>query len=60
VHGLDALATGHALDEPTVDAIAQTAYRQCRPQTSVPYDPDYRHEMVPVFVKRAVREALEG
>jgi 4-hydroxybenzoyl-CoA reductase subunit beta len=59
VSGLDTLARGHALEASVIDAIAETAHRQCRPQTSVPYDPDYRHEMVPVFVKRAIREALE-
>ena len=29
-------------------------------QTSVPYDTDWRQEMVPVFVKRAVLEAGAG
>jgi 4-hydroxybenzoyl-CoA reductase subunit beta len=60
VNGLEAIVTGRALDDAVIDAIAQTAYRQCRPQTSVPYDSDYRHEMVPVFVKRAIRAALEA
>jgi CO/xanthine dehydrogenase FAD-binding subunit len=59
VNGLETLARGRALDTAAIDAIAETAHRQCRPQTSVPYDTDYRHDMVPVFVKRAVREALE-
>lgn len=58
VGGLDAIARGRALDGPAIEAIAQAAAKQCRPQTSVPYDPDYRHQMVPVFVRRAVREAL--
>ena len=58
VGGLDALLTGHALDPARIEAIAQAAYKQCRPQTSVPYDSDWRHEMVPVFVKRAISEAL--
>jgi 4-hydroxybenzoyl-CoA reductase subunit beta len=60
INGLDALAKGHALDAETIEAIAQAAYKQCRPQTNVPYDSDYRHEMVPVFVRRAIREALEA
>jgi len=59
VGGLDALA-GQALDEAVMEKVAQTAYQQCRPQTSIPYDADWRHEMVPVFVKRALREALQG
>jgi 4-hydroxybenzoyl-CoA reductase subunit beta len=59
IGGLDAFA-GRALDAGAQEEIAQTAYKQCRPQTSIPYDADWRHEMVPVFVKRALREALEG
>lgn len=58
VAGLEALVQGKPLDEAAAEAIAQVAYRQCRPQTSVPYDQDYRHEMVPVFVRRAIREAM--
>jgi 4-hydroxybenzoyl-CoA reductase subunit beta len=58
VGGLDAIAVGRVLDDAVLEAIAQAAYKQCRPQTSVPYDADWRHEMVPVFVRRAIREAL--
>ena len=60
IGGLAALIEGKPLDGDAIDAIAASAYRQCRPQTSIPYDADWRHEMVPVFVKRAIREALEG
>jgi len=59
VGGLDALV-GRALDEAALEQVARIAYQQCRPQTSIPYDADWRHEMVPVFVKRALREALQG
>jgi 4-hydroxybenzoyl-CoA reductase subunit beta len=58
IGGLDAVARGKPLDPPAVEAIAQAAHRQCRPQTSVPYDQDWRHAMVPVYVRRAIREAL--
>ena len=58
VGGLDALLRGKTMDDAAIEAVAQAAYKQCRPQTSVPYDQDYRHEMVPVFVRRAIREAL--
>ncbi|HYM80708.1 MAG TPA: FAD binding domain-containing protein [Candidatus Limnocylindria bacterium] len=58
IGGLDALVEGQLLDAARIEAIAQAAYRQCRPQTNVPYDEDYRHEMVPVFVRRAIREAM--
>jgi len=59
VGGVDALLAGRPLDDAAIDALAQAAAKQCRPQTNVPYDEDYRHAMVPVFVRRAVREALE-
>jgi CO/xanthine dehydrogenase FAD-binding subunit len=49
---------GRALDAEVREAVAQSAYKQCRPQTSIPYDTDWRHEMVPVFVKRAIMEAI--
>jgi len=58
VAGLDTLLEGKVLDEAGIEAIAQTAYKQCKPVVNVAYDDDYRHEMVPVFVRRAVREAL--
>jgi len=57
VTGVDALARGKALDEPLAEAIGQSAHRQCHPLISVAYDADWRREMVPVFVKRAVLEA---
>jgi 4-hydroxybenzoyl-CoA reductase subunit beta len=58
VGGLETLLRGKRLDEPTIESLAQAAYRQCKPVINVAYDDDYRHEMVPVFVRRAVREAL--
>ena len=58
VGGLDAIVRGKALDEAAIEAVALAAYKQCKPVINIPYDDDYRHEMVPVFVRRAVREAL--
>jgi 4-hydroxybenzoyl-CoA reductase subunit beta len=60
IGGLDTLVAGRPLDDATIESVAQAASRQCRPQTSVPYDVDYRHEMVPVYVRRAIREAVGG
>jgi 4-hydroxybenzoyl-CoA reductase subunit beta len=59
IGGLEPLVLGRALDAGAIDAVAQQAYKQCRPQTNVPYDADWRHEMVPVFVRRALHEAME-
>ncbi|MEM7310140.1 MAG: FAD binding domain-containing protein [Planctomycetota bacterium] len=33
---------------------AAAAEKQCRPMPNVPGDPDYRHRMVPVYVRRTV------
>jgi 4-hydroxybenzoyl-CoA reductase subunit beta len=60
VGGLDKMLVGRAPDAAAIDAVAQAAAKQCQPLINVPYDQDYRHAMVPVFVKRALREALEG
>jgi 4-hydroxybenzoyl-CoA reductase subunit beta len=57
ITGLDALR-GQRLDDAAVVRLAELAYKQCHPLTNVPYDTDYRREMVPVFVRRAVGEAL--
>jgi 4-hydroxybenzoyl-CoA reductase subunit beta len=59
VAGLHALRGG-ALDEVAVARLVELAYRQCHPVMNVPYDTDYRREMVPVLVRRAVAEALHG
>ena len=48
---------------PLADAIevaASRAYKQCRPLENVPGDADWRHEMVPVYVRRTIRAALAG
>lgn len=60
VGGLDALAAGRPADEALFEAVAAAAHKQCRPLTNVAYDDAWRHDMVPVFVKRALREAFAG
>lgn len=58
IGGLDALVRGEAPGEALFEAVAKAAHKQCIPLTNVPYDDDWRRAMVPVFVKRALREAL--
>jgi 4-hydroxybenzoyl-CoA reductase subunit beta len=60
VGGVDAIVAGKPLGAEVAAALAEAAHRQCRPQTSIPYDADYRHAMVPVFVRRAVMDAAGG
>jgi 4-hydroxybenzoyl-CoA reductase subunit beta len=60
VHKLDALAGGQPPSEELWRAICAEAHRQAHPLTNIDGDPTYRREMVPVFVKRALRTALTG
>jgi 4-hydroxybenzoyl-CoA reductase subunit beta len=60
IGGIDKLLDGRALDDESARLVGEAAYAQCRPQTNVPYDTWWRHEMVPVFVRRAVRDAMRA
>ena len=53
---LEEAAVGNRLDDQVVDAIAQQAFRQSHPLANIPVDSDWRREMVPVLVRRALRE----
>lgn len=53
-------AEGKVADEALFEELGAMAYKQCHPLTSVDGDPSYRRDMVPVFVKRALRAALES
>jgi 4-hydroxybenzoyl-CoA reductase subunit beta len=58
VAGLERMAAGKELDGKVIDEITKHAYRQCQPLTNIPLDTEWRHEMVPVFVRRGLLEAL--
>ena len=60
VGGVDALVRGKPLNAEVAAALAAAAQQQCRPLTNVAYDEDYRHQMVPVFVRRAVEQAARS
>lgn len=53
---LEETAVGNRLDDQVVDAIAHQAFRQSHPLANVPVDEDWRREMVPVLVRRALEE----
>jgi 4-hydroxybenzoyl-CoA reductase subunit beta len=55
VTGLDKVAVGKALSADTIDASAERAFQQCHPLENIIVDPDWRREMVRVYVKRALR-----
>ena len=58
VGSLDALAVGRRWDAALAEAVAAAAHKQCHPLPNVPYDTDWRRDMVPVFVKRALADAF--
>jgi len=49
---------GRVLDASTIAAIGAVAYERTKPLTNIATDPDYRREMVPVYVRRAFELAL--
>jgi len=46
--------------EQAVRAATQLGYKQCRPMPNIPGDHDYRHEMVPVYLRRTLLAAARG
>ena len=60
IGGVEAIVKDRPLDDAAIESLAQAAYKQCRALINVAYDQEYRQEMVPVFVRRAIREALGG
>jgi 4-hydroxybenzoyl-CoA reductase subunit beta len=55
VTGLEKVAVGQTLTAETIDAAAERAFQQCHPLENIIVDPDWRREMVRVYVKRALR-----
>jgi 4-hydroxybenzoyl-CoA reductase subunit beta len=54
------LRTGTEGFRDALEDVAELARKQCRPLANVPGDAEYRHEMVPVYVRRTVLAAVEG
>jgi len=51
---LDKALRGKPLDQTAIDQAGRKAYASCRPLTNLATDPDWRREMVPVLIKKAV------
>jgi 4-hydroxybenzoyl-CoA reductase subunit beta len=47
-----------ALDDAAVAALCDAAYKQCRPLTNIDVDADWRREMVPVLVRKALAQLV--
>jgi 4-hydroxybenzoyl-CoA reductase subunit beta len=55
VTGLEEIQ-GALLDDETMAIVAGRAHQQCRPLTNIIVDPEWRREMVPVYVRRLLRD----
>ncbi len=49
-------AVGNRLTPAVIDAVSEQAFRQCRPLANITVDADWRRAMVPVLVRRALKE----
>ncbi len=49
-------AIGRRLTEEVIEEVGKEAFRQCHPLDNIPVDPEWRRAMVPVLVRRALRE----
>jgi 4-hydroxybenzoyl-CoA reductase subunit beta len=58
VSGVAALMQGQEPSRELFDAVGAQAFKQCRPLTNIAFDPEWRHAMVPVLVRRAFEQAL--
>jgi 4-hydroxybenzoyl-CoA reductase subunit beta len=58
VSGVAALVAGRKPERDVFHAVGEAAFKQCRPLTNLPVDPEWRHAMVPVLVRRAFAQAL--
>jgi len=45
--------------DETIQSVAAAALKQCHPLANIPGDHEYRHEMVPVYVSRTLRAAIQ-
>jgi 4-hydroxybenzoyl-CoA reductase subunit beta len=56
VTGWDEVAVGRRLDDEVMGELSERAHKQCHPLENIIVDPEWRHAMVPVFVRRALDE----
>ena len=53
-------AVGNRLTPSVIDAVAEQAFRQCHPLENISVDAEWRRAMVPVLVRRALKEVAES
>ncbi len=57
---LQGVRIGTQAFEEALERCAAQARKQCHPLENIPGDPDYRRDMVPVYVRRTLIAAAEG
>jgi CO/xanthine dehydrogenase FAD-binding subunit len=53
---VEEIARGSQLTQEVIESVADQAYRQCHPLTSITVDAEWRRAMVPVMTRRVLRE----
>lgn len=51
---------GTAEFDTAIEEVAMRAHKQCKPLDNIPGDMNYRRRMIPVYVRRTIRAAVEG
>lgn len=57
INGLEALARGQVLSPELVEKLGAQVFRQCHPMTNILSDTEWRREMAPVLLARAIEHA---
>lgn len=57
--GWSELAGGRRMDEALIAELAGRAHQQCHPLENMIVDPEWRRAMVPVYVRRALRQLTD-
>lgn len=60
IHPLLGTRPGTPAFRSALESAGELARKQCHPLANIPGDPDYRREMVPVYVRRTLIAAVEG
>ncbi|MCG3174298.1 MAG: 4-hydroxybenzoyl-CoA reductase subunit beta [Myxococcota bacterium] len=60
IGNLHGVVEGRALTAEVIQAVAHQAHRQAHPLTNINVDPEWRREVAPVYVRRALERAVRA
>lgn len=55
IRRVEEIVKGSSLTEAVLERLGRRAYEQCHPLTTINVDPEWRREMIPVLVRRALQ-----